>query len=228
MPSLSLAVSAAPAAPAGTVADAPARLTLATPGITAVIEKTRCGCFTCAVLIHCWPKHPTTSKLARCAGCASGSKPTRRCTAPGPAPCPPTGAANYTLTATATGPGYAAAPRRRVVEYAIQRVRAAPNSVTLQGQPVPLAASAADYAALDSAASFDTSAQVVRVRFQWRHQAATVQVFGTALAAGKPAAVPTAASLNAPYPNPFSSETTFSYEVVRPGAYTLRVYALTG
>jgi len=140
----------------------------------------------------------------------------------------PTGAADYTLTATATGPGYAGATRRRVVEYAIQRVRAAPGAVTYQGQLVPLATSAAAYAALDSAAYFDAAAQVLRVRFRWRHQAATVRVFGTALAVNKPAAAPPAISLNAPYPNPFSDETTISYEVARPGTYVLQVYSLAG
>jgi hypothetical protein len=55
-----------------------------------------------------------------------------------------------------------------------------------------------------------------------------VRVFGTALAANKPAAAPAAISLNAPYPNPFSTETTISYEVARPGRYLLRVYSLTG
>ena len=140
----------------------------------------------------------------------------------------PSGVADFTLLATATGPGYANAPRRRVVEYAIQRVRAAPGAVTYQGLALPLAASAAAYAALDSAAYFDAAAQVLRVRFGWRHQAATVRVFGTALAANKPAAAPATISLNAPYPNPFSTETTISYEVAKPGRYLLRVYSLTG
>ena len=140
----------------------------------------------------------------------------------------PTGAADYTLTVTATGPSYPSAPRRRVVEYAIQRVRTGPGSVTYQSQPVPLAASAAAYAALDSAADFDAAARVLRVRFRWRHQVATVRVFGTALAVNKPAATPAAISLNAPYPNPFSHETTISYEVARPGTYVLHVYSLAG
>ena len=139
-----------------------------------------------------------------------------------------TGAADFTLTATATGPGYATAPRRRVVEYAIQRLRAAPSTVTLQGQPLPLATSAAAYGALDSAAYFDAVAQVLRVRFRWRHQAATVRVFGTMLAVNKPAIIPPAISLNAPYPNPFSTETTISYEVAQPGHYLLRVFSLAG
>ena len=140
----------------------------------------------------------------------------------------PTGTADYTLTATATGPGYAGAPRRRVVEYAIQRVQTGPGSVTYQGRPVPLATSGAAYAALDSAAYFDAAARVLRVRFRWRHQAATVRVFGTALAVTKPAATPPVVSLNAPYPNPFSDETTISYEVAQPGSYLLRVYSLAG
>ena len=140
----------------------------------------------------------------------------------------PTGAADFTLVATATGPGYATAPRRRVVEYAIQRVRSAPASVTYQGQALPLAASGAAYAGLDSAAYFDGAAQVLRVRFRWRHQAATVRVFGAPLAANQPAAAPAAISLNAPYPNPFSTQTTLSYEVARPGSYLLRVLSLTG
>ncbi|WP_460504378.1 FlgD immunoglobulin-like domain containing protein, partial [Hymenobacter agri] len=84
------------------------------------------------------------------------------------------------------------------------------------------------YAGLDSAAYFDAAAQVLRVRFRWRHQAATVRVFGAMLATNKPAAAPPAISLNVPYPNPFSSVTTISYDVAWPGNYELHVLSLTG
>ncbi len=140
----------------------------------------------------------------------------------------PTGAADMTIIATATGPGYASAPRRRVVEYAIQRLRAASSMVTFQGLALPVAASVAAYAALDSAVYFDAAAQVLRVRFGWRHQMATVRLFGAVLATNKATPILAAISLNAPYPNPFTDETTISYEVAQPGTYQLRVHALTG
>ena len=140
----------------------------------------------------------------------------------------PTGAADMTLVATATGPGYPAEPARREMDYAIQRIGQAPWLVTYQGNSLPLAATEAAYAAQDSAAWYDAGAQVLRVHFGWRHQPATVRVFGLVLAAARPQPAAPAISLNAPYPNPFRDQTTLSYEVARPGSYVLRVLALTG
>ena len=141
----------------------------------------------------------------------------------------PTGAADYTFIATATGPGYAEMPPRRALEYTIERVAQVPGMVTYQAQTLPLAPDEAAYLAADSAAYFDAGAQQLRVHFGWRHQRAVVRVFGTALAVGGaagPAAAPLA--LAAAYPNPFADDITFGYDVARPGRYALRVFSVTG
>ncbi|GAA4347128.1 hypothetical protein GCM10023185_01970 [Hymenobacter saemangeumensis] len=141
----------------------------------------------------------------------------------------PTGAADMTLVATATGAGYVGAPRQREIEYHIQRVSRAPSLVTYDGQNLPLSASLAAYAAQDSAAYFDAASNVLRVHFKWRHQQVAVRVFNLRLNSipARPSSL-RPISLNAAYPNPFSSETTISCEVSQPGRYQLRVYSLTG
>jgi hypothetical protein len=101
--------------------------------------------------------------------------------------------------------------------------------VTYDGQNLALSATEAAYAAQDSAAYFDAANNVLRVHFKWRHQPVSVRVFGLrlgTLAASTAGLRPI--SLNTPYPNPFSTATTISCEVARPGSYLLRVYALTG
>ena len=138
----------------------------------------------------------------------------------------PTSATDYALTATASGAGYAGGPARRVLEFVVPGV-AAPGSVQLQGQPLPLSATPAAYAAADSGAYYDAATRRLQVRLRWRHQPVQVQVRGLALAATPAAALP-AVALNAPYPNPFAGSTTLSCELARPGRYALRLYDLSG
>ena len=138
----------------------------------------------------------------------------------------PASASDYTLVATASGAGYAGSPARRVLEYLVPSATA-PGAVLLQGQSLPLSATAATYAAADSGAYFDASAKLLRVRLRWRHQPVTVRVRGLALATS-PVAAPLAAGLNAPYPNPFAASTTLSCEVAAPGVYQLKLYDLSG
>ena len=138
----------------------------------------------------------------------------------------PTAAADYTLTATATGAGYAGGPARRVLEYVVPAA-SAPGTVLFQNRPLPLSPDAASYAAADSGAYFEAGAQRLRVRFRWRHQPAVVRVSSLVLAVRPAAGLPTA-GLTVPYPNPFSTRTTCSVELAAAGRYTLKIYDLSG
>lgn len=86
-----------------------------------------------------------------------------------------------TVNISKSGNSFAEAPQMREMDFRFQRLLEAPTNVLLNGTDLPFKSSPDEFGAVDSAAYFDASADILYVHFKWNGDAAVLQLLNSVL-----------------------------------------------
>jgi len=125
------------------------------------------------------------------------------------------------------GNGFANDADERDMFFQVHNTPASPEQVRLDGQPVPLVSTLAQFHSQLTAAFWDAERDLLHVRFRWQTaQPATLETDGYLSSA--PALAPQAFVLEAPRPNPSDGFAQVGLRFNRAGQYRLELFNLMG